>query len=346
MSAEVVVPEPRDGEDALPAFVVPGAHSKLGEATQLWLESQRSPRTVKAYAVELRMYAAFLAEQQLDPLMVRKMQVDRYLSVREAGVSRAKAAATVARTRAALSSWYEYLVGCDLLLRNPMKAARKIRVDRDHSGTRVLSQDEARRLEYAAEHQPPRRGGRDTRERDLLIVRLLLRIGMRAEELCDLRFEEFRIQRGKPVVVLRSKGGKRITRSLAPEVQAGLHRYLTHRLRLPLEQAGAKTLTNLLARFPEDGLLVVTDTGRAVGRPQMTRMLQRIAKQAGIERPTEITPHALRHTFATVATEAGAKLDDLQDAMGHADPRTTRRYQRSARKLEHDPTHLVSAALG
>jgi integrase/recombinase XerD len=345
-STEISAPEPDDVSSWLPEIVRPGARERLAEATRLWIESQRSPRTRVAYLHELRLYAAYLAEQRLDPLSVGKMEVDRYLAARQArGVEGEKAATTVARTRAALSSWYRYLVGCDLLTRNPMTAAVRTPVDRDYSPTRVLSRDEARALEYAAEHQPRSRG-RDTRERNLVAVRLLLWVGMRAEELCDLRVGDFRVQQGKRVVALRSKGSKTILRALSSQTEAALHRYLAHRLDLGTEQAGRPTLSDLLGQFSGDALLLVTGTGHAVDRPSLTRVLQRLAAAARLERPNEITPHSLRHTFATVATEQGVPLDDLQDAMGHADPRTTRRYQRSARKLDHDPTHIVSAALG
>jgi len=83
-----------------------------------------------------------------------------------------------------------------------------------------------------------------------------------------------------------------------------------------------------------------------VDRVLLFRLVRRLAQRAGLPQPDAVTPHALRHTFATIATERGADLDDLQDAMGHADPRTTRRYQRAARRLERDPAHLVAAALG
>ncbi|WP_407681242.1 tyrosine-type recombinase/integrase [Pseudarthrobacter equi] len=59
--------------------------------------------------------------------------------------------------------------------------------------------------------------------------------------------------------------------------------------------------------------------------------VQRLARLAGIK--GRISPHSLRHTFVTLALDAGTALHDLQDSMGHADPRTTRRYDRSRHSL-------------
>jgi len=56
------------------------------------------------------------------------------------------------------------------------------------------------------------------------------------------------------------------------------------------------------------------------------KLLQRLAKRAGIQAAASITPHSLRHTFITEVLAAGSPLQDVQDAAGHADPRTTRAY--------------------
>jgi integrase/recombinase XerD len=69
----------------------------------------------------------------------------------------------------------------------------------------------------------------------------------------------------------------------------------------------------------------------------------RLARKAGIEQ--SLSPHSLRHTFVTLALDAGASLRDVQDAAGHADPRTTRRYDRARHALHRHPTYLLQAVL-
>ena len=68
-----------------------------------------------------------------------------------------------------------------------------------------------------------------------------------------------------------------------------------------------------------------------------------LCKAAGL--PAGVTPHSLRHSYATEALSLGAALQDVQDALGHADPRTTRRYNRSQHNLDRSPSYLLAAAL-
>ena len=75
------------------------------------------------------------------------------------------------------------------------------------------------------------------------------------------------------------------------------------------------------------------------------KLIQRLAKRAGIAAAASITPHSLRHTFVTEALAAGVPLQDVQDAAGHADPRTTRRYDRSRHNLDRHPTYVLAAHL-
>jgi integrase/recombinase XerD len=74
--------------------------------------------------------------------------------------------------------------------------------------------------------------------------------------------------------------------------------------------------------------------------------VRRIARKAGIAGADSISPHSLRHTFATDALNAGVSLRDLQDAMGHADPRTTRRYDRARGGLDRHPAHILATRFG
>ncbi len=61
--------------------------------------------------------------------------------------------------------------------------------------------------------------------------------------------------------------------------------------------------------------------------------------------PIALSPHSLRHSFATELLASGTPLQDVQDAMGHADPRTTRRYDRSRHNLDRHPTYQLAARL-
>jgi integrase len=75
------------------------------------------------------------------------------------------------------------------------------------------------------------------------------------------------------------------------------------------------------------------------------RLLRRLAKTAGIAGAERISPHSMRHTHATIALDAGVPLRDVQDSMGHADPRTTRLYDRTRGNLDRNATYAVTALL-
>jgi integrase len=70
--------------------------------------------------------------------------------------------------------------------------------------------------------------------------------------------------------------------------------------------------------------------------------LRKLARRAVPEKADSIHPHDLRHAFVTLSLDAGASLRDVQDAAGHADPRTTRRYDRARYNLDRHPTYALA----
>lgn len=315
----------------------------LAEATTAWLATKK-PTTREAYRRDLRAWATYCDLRGQHPLLARKPDADLFGAWLQDPAGQGLTAASAARRMAAVSSWYRYLVACDLHERNPFSAAARPRVDRDYSATAYLDEPSARRLITAAE---TRRGM--TGLRDAAMIRLMLQLGIRVTEVCTLTRASLGTTGGQRTVTIHGKGGKRVVRALPPAAAEALDRYLAVRDAATAREA-AHRQPDGDAAAPETGTepayLFTTDSGRPVDRTQLFKLVRRLAREAGLPHPDRITPHSLRHTFATLATERGADLDDLQDAMGHADPRTTRRYQRSARRLERDPAHLVSAALG
>ena len=74
-------------------------------------------------------------------------------------------------------------------------------------------------------------------------------------------------------------------------------------------------------------------------------LIRRLARRAGIPAADRLSPHNLRHSKATELLGNGVPLQDVQDAMGHADPRTTRRYDRSRHNLDRHPTYQMATQL-
>ena len=91
-----------------------------------------------------------------------------------------------------------------------------------------------------------------------------------------------------------------------------------------------------------NGALFATRSGRAVDRRAFARTVDRLAEMAGIG---PASPHVLRHTFVTLARANGCDLPDIQDAVGHANPAPTRRYDHYAAGSERHPAHRLAGAL-
>jgi integrase/recombinase XerD len=107
--------------------------------------------------------------------------------------------------------------------------------------------------------------------------------------------------------------------------------------------AGPRTVRAIgaAAEGRTDGpLLVSNDFGR-LDRHAAARIVARLARRAGLSK--RITPHSLRHTMVTLALDAGVSLREVQDAARHADPRTTRRYDRARHALDRHATYSLAA---
>ncbi|HEX6500464.1 MAG TPA: tyrosine-type recombinase/integrase [Micromonosporaceae bacterium] len=317
-----VLPVPRTaaqvatGGDGLPAV------------TAAWLWSYReSQHTRAAYARDVRDFLAWCAQRRLDPLVdVRRSHADAYAAhlanAAQPRTGRPLAPTSVARRLSALSSWYAYLVDSGLTGHNPMARVRRPRIDRDHTATVGLSSAEAAAL-LAATGDDPTLGAAGA----AALLGFLVQIGARVSEVCALDVTDLGYDSGHRTVRLRMKGGKTRTRAVPPSLSDTLARYLDDR------------------GSPLAGPLFVTVDGRRVDRHTVYRFVRRAARAAGLPNADRITPHSFRHAWATLARQAGASLEQRQYALGHADPRTTQRYDRARTSLDADPSYLVAGVV-
>ena len=134
------------------------------------------------------------------------------------------------------------------------------------------------------------------------------------------------------LITLLSYNGLRVDEALSRDV-SHLGHQLGHRV-LRLSRKGGATCSSPSARpssAPSDsylaerttGPLFLDDRGRRMYETQAWRLVRRIAREPGLKSAAQLSPHSLRHTFATSLDAAGVALQDIQDAMGHPDPRTT-----------------------
>ncbi|MEU1688253.1 tyrosine-type recombinase/integrase [Micromonospora sp. NPDC005707] len=320
--------------EVLPRGSVPAA---LGEGptdfTEAWLRNRRlSEHTRDAYRRDVTGWLSWCAGRGLDPLRASFLDVNAYGRELESTPGgrggRPLTPATVARRLSALSSWYDFLVKLRALEANPVAAADRPRVDRDHSATIGLTPDEVDALLAAADADTG-----PTAARNRAAIVLLADLGLRVGELVSLDLADLGAERGHRSVRFVGKGGKVRRRALTPGTAYAIDAYLAAR-------AATEGVT-----VPElTGPLLVTATGGRLDRHAVFRLVRRLAQAAGIPAWAKLSPHSLRHAFATTARSEGVPLEDVQDAMGHADPRTTRRYDRDRHNLDRDPAYAIWAA--
>jgi site-specific recombinase XerD len=295
--------------------------NSLAGYTTAWLWSFRdSAHTREAYRRDVSHFVAWCGERDLDVTEVRRAHLDAYAATLantpNPRTGRPLARSSVSRRLAALSSWYGYLADSGVTPDNPMARVRRPRVDRDHTVTVGFSAPEAAALLRAAADDPVLGG-----DCAGALARFLVTIGARVSEVCALDVTDLGHDSGHRTIRLRMKGGKTRTRAVPPDLAAAL---------------------DVLAEGRSEGPLFHTIDGRRIDRYAVYRFVRRLARAGGLPAADRITPHSFRHAWATLARERGASLEERQYALGHADPRTTQRYDRARQSLDHDPAYLVA----
>lgn len=265
-----------------------------------------STHTLAAYGGDLRQLAEFLGADRAQSL---EQVTDRHLTRYLEKLHRAQLSArTVARKLTAIRQFFKFCAVEKSLARNPAdrlelpKLPARLPKGMSHEEVQAL-------LKAAAEGIPyPRDATRETlRARDRALVLLLYATGLRVSELLGLTFHSIDTEQG--YLRVRGKGEKERIVPFAPAAGEALLQYL--------ESAREKLA-------PQSDLLFVNYGGGALTRQGFWKLLRELASQAGIERP--ISPHVLRHAFATHLLEAGMNLRSLQALLGHSDLSTTQIY--------------------
>jgi integrase/recombinase XerD len=215
--------------------------------------------------------------------------------------------ATVARRSAALRRFFGFLMDEGLRSDDPSAALPRPRLERPLP--RILDEREVTAMFEAAEDRAA--SGEPTAVRNLALLELLYGSGLRASELVTLGRGSLR--KGQPFVILRGKGGKERLVPISSRAEAAVERWLEF--------------------VPNDSLWLFPSGKRHLSRVRLFQIVREIAALAGIS-PERISPHVLRHAFATHLLSGGADLRVLQSLLGHADIATTQIY-----------THVDSARL-
>jgi len=176
---------------------------------------------------------------------------------------------------------------------------------------KVLSNEET----YSLFQQPNRRYF--SPHRDYLMMRVMLMAGLRAEEVTTLRPEHVDLQTGKTNVV-EGKGAKDRNVWLSGDVVSELREWATRRANADLGSQSAGP--------GSDSYLFPTQNGTAVATSHLRRSVTRYARDAEIRGASRVSPHTLRHTFATRLYKQTGDIRLTQKALGHSDVSTTMMY--------------------
>jgi len=272
----------------------------------LQAEQGVSRHTLAAYRRDLADFDRFLARGGHRLTDVRADTVVSYL---EHARARGLKPASIARRLAAMRGLYRHLVREDAVTRDPTEHVDTPRAGR--SLPKTLTREAAAALVEVFDGAEPR----TVRDRTLLEV--LYATGMRASECLGLRLEDVNLNAG--YAVCTGKGRKQRLVPLGAHAVAWLSRYL-------------RDARPAFTRKKDCGRLFVNPRGGALSRQSLWVVVRRAATAAGLRR--KISPHVLRHSFASHLLEGGADLRSVQALLGHADIGTTQIY-----------THLPSEAL-
>jgi site-specific recombinase XerD len=257
-------------------------------------------RTRKAYAVDLAGFVEWVRPQGLGPDDVRYRDVRRYA----AGLSSADAApATVARKLAAIRGLYNFLVRTERAAQNPAELVSSPK--RSEKLPKVLTTEQMRSLlERIPAHTP-------LELRDRAMLELAYSCGLRCEEIVNLDLGAMDFESEQLRVI--GKGSKERILPVGEPAQRALERYI---------ERGRRALAN----DSRELALFVSKSGRRLSNSDVTRRLGLWTREAAMA--AGVSPHSLRHSFATHLLEGGADLRTIQELLGHASISTTQVYTR------------------
>lgn len=265
-----------------------------------WLQLERnlSHHTLAAYSRDLARFCDSLERQGVVCLeAVTQLHVTRWL--RELGSDLAPA--SQARALSAVRQLYAFRVRERIQDDNPVAAIQGPR--RRRGLPQTPSKAQMKRL-LAAPDSRTARG-----QRDRAALELLYASGLRASELCNLELDELHLQLG--VVRPHGKGDKERVVPVGGPAKAALELYLA--------EGRPRLLKGCPSRY-----IFIGNRARALSRMALFRQVRRYARSAGIS--DAVSPHQLRHAFATHLLQGGADLRAVQQMLGHADLSTTEIY--------------------
>ena len=271
----------------------------------LAVEKGLSIHTLDAYSRDLNRYLDYLLSQGIqDIARAREVDVLSYLAVEK---KRDQSARSMARNMSALRTFYRFLLSERILEKDPLVHLQNPKIGRRLPY--VLNVKEVDRLLASPDGKTPKG------MRDGALLEVLYASGLRVSELVALTVNDLNLEVG--YVRVFGKGSKERIVPIGEVAQ--------NKVRFYLEEGRSKILKGKKSRYLFTGV-----SGRCITRQAFWKIIKRYARLAGIEK--EISPHMLRHSFATHLLERGADLRSVQIMLGHANITTTEIYTHVTRE--------------
>jgi len=279
---------------------------RLPAPADLVLAGALSENTRRAYR---RAVEDFFARTGLSLSEVRREDVIRYRNA----LMREYSPSTVALNLSVLSQVFEEARIRGMVEKNPLERLRRPKVSQESTTEGVTEKEAAAMLSIC--DRSTVKGARD-----YALLKLMLYTALRRSEVCALRWGDIHQERGHRVLWVKGKGGKLRKVKLQVPVLRAIEDYF--------DKSGREGRG-------EAPLFVATQHSRGeipLSTNTIAQIVRRRARQAGITK--WITPHSLRHTAITLALDGGASVRQVQQLAGHADPKTTMRYDRNRENLD------------
>lgn len=266
-------------------------------ALYLTLQRGLAVNTAEAYTRDLKHLREFLG----DDLNLTDVTIDilhNFLaSLHDFGLS----LASRARIVAALRSFYKYICSENIITEDPTILLESPKPER--SLPDVLSVEEIDAMIAAIPDD------KDEADRNRAIMEMLYGSGIRVSELCDLRISRFSAR--DALAIIEGKGAKQRIVPVSPGAVEAVGRYLENRNSVNIQPG-------------EEDILFLNRRGRRLSRVMIFYIVKQLAEAAGIRK--NVSPHTLRHSFATHLLEGGANLRAIQQMLGHESIATTEIY--------------------
>ena len=269
----------------------------------LWLEDGLSKNTLESYRADLTQFSTWLLQQKVALIDANQANIQQYLAVK---FPQSKPR-SIGRLVASLRRFYRYCLREHLVEVDPTLQIESPKLPR--SLPKSLSEQEVEDLLDAPDITKP------IGLRDRAMLELLYASGLRVSELVTIKVNEVSTQDG--VVRVTGKGNKTRLVPMGEEAADWIVRYVKH------------SRPEILQKKMSDALFVTTRAS-AMTRQAFWYLIKRYSLQAGIHKP--MSPHVLRHAFATHLLNHGADLRVVQMLLGHSDISTTQIYTHVARE--------------